>query len=251
MITVTQARENDRTTFCRQFTFNKNGYSNRELDGAVVSGMPVVGLLLSKIPDETLINIPENDSPVLFYKAKSDYETELNESGRSLLVRKDCYDTRPWHSSYSNAYATSDIDKWMNTTYKTLFPQSVQDMIGSTKFRYTPGNGNNAVETLDRSIFALSLAELGASYSNTNVEGSAIPIAGSLKIAYLNGVAITQWTRTPLLRDTTSATLLTIKGIASADFSTGRFGSRPAFTLPDSAMVDPIPNLDGSYNLIY
>ena len=40
MITVTQARENDRVTYCRQFTFNKNGYSNRETDGAVVSGMP-------------------------------------------------------------------------------------------------------------------------------------------------------------------------------------------------------------------
>ena len=40
MITVTQARENDRVTYCRQFTFNKNGYSNRETDGAIVSGIP-------------------------------------------------------------------------------------------------------------------------------------------------------------------------------------------------------------------
>lgn len=65
MITVTQARENDRTTFCRQFTFNKNGYSNREVDGAVVSGVPVSGVPISSLPIGSKIALtdPEKLSP--------------------------------------------------------------------------------------------------------------------------------------------------------------------------------------------
>lgn len=65
MITVTQARENDRTTFCRQFTFNKNGYSNRETAGAIVSGTPVAGISISDIlvGSKVALTDPEKLSP--------------------------------------------------------------------------------------------------------------------------------------------------------------------------------------------
>lgn len=59
MITVTQARENDRTTFCRQFTFNKNGYSNRELDGAIVSGMVSSGMNIEELPIGSKVALTE------------------------------------------------------------------------------------------------------------------------------------------------------------------------------------------------
>lgn len=50
MITVTQARENDRTTYCRQFTYNPKGEYNSRRDGAIVSGMPVAGIAVSELP---------------------------------------------------------------------------------------------------------------------------------------------------------------------------------------------------------
>lgn len=50
MITVNQPRENGRTTFCRQFTYNPKGEYNSRRDGAIVSGMPVAGQPVSALP---------------------------------------------------------------------------------------------------------------------------------------------------------------------------------------------------------
>lgn len=50
------------------------------------------GTPLSDIPEGTLVKINESGSPVEFYVAKHDYETGLNGAGRTLLVRRYCYD---------------------------------------------------------------------------------------------------------------------------------------------------------------
>ncbi len=251
MITVNQPRENGRTTFCRQFTYNPKGEYNSRRDGAIVSGTPMAGLLVSDLEDGTLISIPENGSPVLFYKAKSDYESNLNGAGRQLMVRKDCYDIRVWDNGNVNAYASSDLDSWFNSTYKNMLDADIRSLIGTTKIRYTPGNGNWKVGTLERAIFALSLTELGQSQSHANTEGSALPIANTLKVAYLNGRATTQWTRSPSTGSTETAWWLYSDGNVSYDICSYSYGSRPCFTLPATAMVDPTPNPNGSYNLIY
>ena len=251
LIEVTLPRENGRTTFCRQFTYNPKGEYNSRRDGAIVSGTPVAGNPVNNLPNGTLINIPENGSPVLFYKAKSDYESDLNGAGRSLVVRKDCYDKRQWNSSNVNAYATSTIDAGLNGDYKALFPQTVQEMMGTTQFYYTPGNGNTAVTTIERSVFLLSLTELGKSNPYCNVEGTVLPISNTLQVAYLDGSAVEQWTRTPFTNGTIAAALLNSRGATVGYGCVSSVGSRPAFTLPATAMVDPTPNPDGSYNLIY
>ena len=54
----------------------------------------------------SIVKLKENGVLVDFYVAKHDYENGLNGSGRTLVVRKDCYDTRQWHTSNVNAYAT-------------------------------------------------------------------------------------------------------------------------------------------------
>lgn len=185
----------------------------------------------------SIIKLKENGTLVDFYVAKHDYESGLNGSGRTLVVRKDCYDNRVWDSGNVNAYAGSDIDTWFNGTYKNMLDATIRSLIGTTKIRYTPGNGNNTVGTLERSIFALSLTELGESHSYANVEGSALPIASTLKIAYLNGNANTQWTRSPYTNNTSGAWwLYSDGGIGSSNcYNTG--GSRPAFTLPSDLYV--------------
>lgn len=203
----------------------------------------------------SIVKLKENGVLVDFYVAKHDYENGLNGSGRTLVVRKDCYDTRQWHTSNVNAYATSAIDTWLNSTYKNLLDADIRGVIGTTKIKYTPGNGNTAVGTLERAIFLLSVTELGRSASYANTEGTALSIASSLQIAYLNGSAVVQWTRSPYTVNTFSACYLSTSGNVGNDHCNNTHGSRPAFTLPStlsvsddgSVSVNTAPTISGSY----
>lgn len=185
----------------------------------------------------SIIKLKENGTLVDFYVAKHDYESSLNGAGRTLVVRKDTYDDRVWDSGNVNAYASSDLDSWFNSTYKNMLDADIRSLIGTTKIRYTPGNGNNTVGTLERAIFALSLTELGQSHSYANTEGSALPIASTLRIAYRNGSPTTQWTRSPDSDSTNIAWRLVSNGNIVSYGCSSSFGSRPAFTLPSSLYV--------------
>lgn len=203
----------------------------------------------------SIVKLKENGVLVDFYVAKHDYENGLNGSGRTLVVRKDCYDTRQWHTSNVNAYATSAIDTWLNSTYKNLLDADIRGVIGTTKIKYTPGNGNTTVGTLERAIFLLSVTELGRSASYANTEGTALSIASSLQIAYLNGSAVVQWTRSPRTSNTNDAYCLGTNGDVNNNYCYGTSGSRPAFTLPStlsvsddgSVSVNTAPTISGSY----
>ena len=201
---------------------------------------PKAGTPLSTYTEGSIIKINENGSPVEFYVAKHDYEAGLNGAGRTLVVRKDCYDKRAWNSSDKNAYATSTIDGWLNSTYKSLFSVSVHNAISTTKFKYTVGYGNVSVDTLERAIFLLSCTELGGgSQSWFNVEGSALEKADMLKIAYINGSAIGQWTRSPDTNNAESAVYFTSTGNIQASVCTNNsYGVRPCFTLPSTIKID-------------
>ena len=203
----------------------------------------------------SIVKLKENGVLVDFYVAKHDYENGLNGSGRTLVVRKDCYDTRQWHTSNVNAYATSAIDTWLNSTYKNLLDADIRGVIGTTKIKYTPGNGNTTVGTLERAIFLLSVTELGRSTSYANTEGTALSIASSLQIAYLNGSAVVQWTRSPGTDNAKYAYYLDTNGNVSVNLCNYAYGSRPAFTLPStlsvsddgSVSVNTAPTISGSY----
>ena len=203
----------------------------------------------------SIVKLKENGVLVDFYVAKHDYENGFNGSGRTLVVRKDCYDTRQWHTSNVNAYATSAIDTWLNSTYKNLLDADIRGVIGTTKIKYTPGNGNTTVGTLERAIFLLSVTELGRSASYANTEGTALSIASSLQIAYLNGSAVVQWTRSPRTNGTYGACYLLTNGNVDDDYCNLTHGSRPAFTLPStlsvsddgSVSVNTAPTISGSY----
>lgn len=203
----------------------------------------------------SIVKLKENGVLVDFYVAKHDYENGLNGSGRTLVVRKDCYDTRQWHTSNVNAYATSAIDTWLNSTYKNLLDADIRGVIGTTKIKYTPGNGNTTVGTLERAIFLLSVTELGRSTSYANTEGTALSIASSLQIAYLNGSAVVQWTRSPCTNNTGSAFYLNTNGNVYSSNCYRTYGSRPAFTLPStlsvsddgSVSVNTAPTISSSY----
>lgn len=185
----------------------------------------------------SIIKLKENGTLVDFYVACHNYEQSLNGAGRTLVVRKDVYDQRQWHSSNVNAWASCTMRSWLNSTYKALLDADIQEAMGTTTYRYTPGNGSWGVTTRSDAVFLLSLTELGQSHSYANVEGSALPIASTLRIAYQGGSATTQWTRSPNTYGTSGAWWLGSGGNIGHYGCTGTYGSRPAFTLPSSLYV--------------
>lgn len=200
---------------------------------------PVTGTPLSTYAEGSIVKINESGSPVEFYVAKHDYESGLNGAGRTLVVRKDCYDKRAWNSTNVNAYATSTIDGWLNSGYKKLLSVKIQSAVGTTKFYYTPGNGNTTVEILERAMFFLSVTELGKTPGYVNTEGSALEIAKSLQIAWMNGNTEPQWTRSPSLDGKTHTFLLGIGGGTDTNYcNVTDVCSRPCFTLPSTIKID-------------
>ena len=192
----------------------------------------------------SIIKLKESGTLVEFYVAKHDYENGLNGNGRTLIVRKDCYDMRAFSNS-NNAYANSSLDSWLCNTYLKLLDADIQAAIGTTKFYYTPGNGNTTVTTLQRAVFQLSLTELGKSASYAKTEGSALPIASTLQIAYRNGSACVQWTRTPSTGSAYGVCYLDTDGNVGGNLCGSSHGSRPAFTLPSTLSVSD----DGSVSV--
>lgn len=219
---------------------------NTLIDGTAMSILLSSGIPLSTTTPGEILMLNESGSPVPFYIAKHDYESGLNGAGRTLLVRKDCYDMRIF-SNRNNAYANGSLDSWLCNTYLKLLDADIQAAIGTTKFYYTLGNGNATVTTLQRAVFQLSLTELGKTASYANTEGSALPIASTLQIAYRNGSSVLQWTRTPLIGNTVLVCVLNTRGGSSSYNCSSSLGSRPAFTLPgDLALAQ---NADGTYTL--
>ena len=192
--------------------------------------------LLSEKALGSIVKLKENGVAQEFYVAKHGYPTSGN--GRTLLVRRYIYDTRQWHTSNVNAYASSALDSWFNNTYYNLLDADIKAQIAAVAIPYTPGNGNNSVTTLSRKVFALSVTELGRTASYANVEGSALPIASTLQIAYnSSGSAVVQWTRSPRTGSTSYAYYLNTYGIVDYHGCTNADGARPAFTLPSSLSV--------------
>lgn len=204
------------------------------------------GIPLSTITPGAILYLNESGSPVPFYIAKHDYESGLNGAGRTLLVRKDCYDMRAFSNS-NNAYANSSLNYWLCNTYLKLLDADIQAAIGMTEFYYTIGNGNITKATMKRAVFQLSITELGKTAANTNKEGTELPIATALQIAYRNGAACTQWTRTPPQNYTNFEWTLISNGETRIAMVSSSGGSRPAFTLPATTAV--IANADGTYTL--
>lgn len=184
-----------------------------------------------------VVKLKENDILVDFYVAKHNYESKLNGTGRTLLVRKNVYDKRQWHISNVNAYASSKIDSWLNSTYKNLLDTDVQALLGTTKIHYTFGNGNTSITTLERAIFLLSAYELGKTGSVFNKEGDTLPNVSTYQIATLNGSPVDQWTRSPNTNSILGAYYLTTEGVVVVSYCSGTQGSRPAFTLPSNIYI--------------
>ena len=202
------------------------------------------GIPLNTITPGAILYLNESGSPVPFYVCKHDYESGLNGAGRTLLVRKDCYDKRIFDSS-SKIFAGSSIDTWLNGTWIKLLTLDVQSAAGTTKIYYYDGSNKKAVTT--RAVFLLSTAEFGyRDYADTDGEPLDSAVRKLLSTAYYGGNSVGQWTRTPA-----TWTQKDVYVIMPSDYSThvpcnDSYGVRPAFTIPSTFPV--IQNPDGTYS---
>lgn len=178
----------------------------------------------------TLVKLNENGTPAEFYVACHNYEAGLNGNGRTLVVRKDCYDMSAFASGRKPSYSSSSLNDLLVGTYFNLLDAGVREMVGTTKFYAT------SAPTLERSVFQLSATELTGS-DQVPTEGSILPIASLLSVAHLHGSAISQWTRTPFTSFPGFVYRLDNIGMVSFVPYANPCGSRPAFTLPESTLV--------------
>lgn len=206
------------------------------------------GIPLGSIAEGTVVYVNENGSPAAFYVAKHNYESGLNGDGRTLLVRKDCYNLRNWGKVPTEdrlSWEDSTILPWLNSDYLELLDSKIKNVIGSTKYRYSyvyynTSTGKDLVRNRTRSdaVFLLSMRELGV--TSYNDETTTLPIASKLKPAYYNGSAVDQWTRNPTKGDYTCAEIVTkaLNAISSKKRVSDTAGARPALSLPAETMVN-------------
>lgn len=228
---------NDTVYYYAVFAYNKDGVAS---EGAFVSATPQAGTPLGDLTEGTLISINESGAPVEFYVAKQGYEPTLNGPNRVLMVRKDPYTGKTiWDKSSSLNYSISIIDKYLNSTYKSVLSSYVQLALGETTIRCMESENNPTEVTINRAVFALSLKELGKYLSSVIQLGTPLPIASILTTPPVSS----QWTRSPQNDGGLD--------VAIIDGSAGNAGNArtvrtmysiatyiPCFTLPSTALVD-------------
>ena len=200
------------------------------------------GTPVAELAEGTIIKINESGSPVEFYVAKHNYESELNGLGRTLVVRKDCHSTRPFTSQDNNHFPTSLLCDWLNETYIGLLDSGVQAAITATTFKVWVSSIQ--VTTAEKKIFLLSATELGYVRSSSQiefayVEGEKLDISDLLTPANLNGEAVRQWTRSNVSGHPYYICVNNADGdFGRAPNSMTTIGVRPIFALPETMEVD-------------
>lgn len=203
---------------------------------------------VSDLAEGALVKAKEAGVPTEFFLSKHNYESALNGPGRTLLIRKDCYDERVWNSVKNAAWLSSNIYSWLNSQYKSLFSKEMQDLMGTTSYYYTPSPSYQSPVVGSSAVFLASSWELtGVPTEYMPQEGTVLPISELLKNGQYNGRNVTQWSRTPYINAAYSKTI--IWGVSNGIptrldcFMTYGAYSRPTFTIPETVEVDENLNL--------
>ena len=322
-IEVTIPRENSRTTFCRQFTYNPKGEYNSRRDGAIVSGMPVAGISVSELPLKTRIRVPVNPS---YLKRFGEYINFMlagkNHAGYpknsvSLLTEKIiqlmCFDAKePSNPAENrrlfgnNRYTLANIQQWANSEagpglwYSSTHEYDAPPQKSNVKDRYNsyddlsgflaildtgfvsklmetsivcskPNADGGGQELFVAKMFLPSASEVGLGGISADAEGVTLEIFtdATSRIAYPTEACVLSsdykssglssqkpwgWmVRTPNTLSNYTRTYVNVAGgLNTADpVYNSIYGFRPICNIPSFSVVDPTPNPDGSYNLIY
>lgn len=207
---------------------------------------PINGILLSDIAEGSIVYINESGTETPFYVAKHNYESGLNGNGKTLLLRQKCVTNKKWGSymGWLDAIGdTSGTPYYLENTYKATLPSAVQALLGT--LIYVSNNNKWTLTTCSAKVFTPSLAEYQWSYNDTLAEGSALPEAPSMRIAYrdIASAKVKHWTRTGKVIEGDDGeceqTVITTSGDASTLDVNSTYGYvRPCFTLPATTLFD-------------
>lgn len=189
---------------------------------------------LAELAEGIVITIKENGSPVEFFTAKQDYESDLNGFGRVLFVRKNCLDELQQVHSVSGmtSFNYTSLRGNLNKTYLARFSSAVQAAISTTAYIFGSGTITDA-----SAIFVPSATEMGLEYNS------------SARLAYVEGTKLsisdllipseqTQWTRSVAINYISRYVAVTTSGTFSAVDQKSELAVCPCFTLPATMEVD-------------
>ena len=191
---------------------------------------------LSAVTIGTEIGLYENGVLVPFILVARDYGS----TGRSLIVRKNCYHMAPMMDQGDNFYENCRTDKWLNGEYLSILAAPTQAVISAISIRSGDAYG---FKDLSRKVFLLSTAEYGLVPISSRYEGSTISYfsaSADRRVSRYDGVPVTHYTRTVDSSSgvtDTNAIDATGSVIQVTNATTTLCGIRPAFTLPSSLDV--------------
>lgn len=197
------------------------------------------GTPLSSFTPGSIVKLNEFGSPVEFYVAKHDYESGLNGTGRTLLVRKECYTRVMSIFGGSSQYSESGIHTWLTVDYKGVLDAGIQAAIALSSGRMAipcvQGGGSTAGINLYADVFIPSATELGKQPNSVDTEGSLLPIASTLDTE-------SYWTRSPFSNNASLAIYAVQHSWDARPVNNSGY-IRPCFTLPGTILVDEDGNV--------
>ena len=210
--------------------------------------IPIPGVALSTKSPGDIVKIKENGTFVDFLVLIHNYPA----SGRTLLLRKDLYDTIIPFNNESNFYFNgSNIMTWLNSTYLNTIDSIVRNNISNVTIRSNDSN-------ISTKVFLLSAVEyIGISSDdsitdNTPWEGTKIDYfyASTRQACTSNGTYRSYYTRTRYYSTVSWRDM----GLVVIDGKYGDLGwsgdydgyyTRPAFTLSSSILVNSSGQITG------
>ena len=208
-----------------------------------MNATPKLGTMLRDITEGSVILISEDGVPTEFYVAKHNYESELNEPGRTLIARKECpismaFETPETGIGWPNLMS-SDVMTWFNDTYSKRFTQTVLALMATTTIKYATSSIATSYETGPTKFFIPSAIELFGEDPFVAKDGELLPTANILKAS-------------PMLLRTAAQNSNYTNRIHYID-SSGNLRSttprdaygyvRPMFTLPETVRIHDNGNL--------
>lgn len=198
------------------------------------------GAPISDLPLGTLINVGTDggaDTP--------NYEIADKDNlvpGGVVLVRKNIYSNSAFGSNTN--YPGGTLDNLIGTTIYNEMPQKLRDKMMDVTFTLS-GSGD-----ITRKMFALTYTMAGFGNNGEVAEGKALQLytSNASRIKTLNGSAANWWLSSQY--SSYNACYVYADGSANYRGPSNAYGVVPAFTIPQSVMLEDSANTDGSYNLI-
>ena len=169
------------------------------------------------------------------------------------LLMKDIYENHVWEIANNNIYEQSDIRKYLDNAFLSLFDSNVKDAIKQVEIPYWKTGiivapDHAGVHDLSAKIFLLSGYEVGLTTSDNQYfqqdgaklsyfESGTGTSANNKRIANLNGSAAFWWLRSPSTVNTSYVWRVSPSGACDYNSASLSYGIRPALVLPSTFAI--------------